>query len=99
MVAKHQFFWMRTEIHLVPDVVHVERADVVLDEGQGNDQGSKSAVIVVDRSQQLSLSIRLQPTFQVVSDVMQHVHMLAGRCFHRQSLHEQCTVFCRQFIG
>jgi hypothetical protein len=51
MISQHQLLRVWIEIDLVTDVAHVEYVDVVLHQRQGNDQGRKFSVIVVDHAQ------------------------------------------------
>src|SRR5687767_10655877 len=48
MVAEHQLARMRFQIDLPGEIRHVERADVVPDEGDGHDERYQSAAVLVD---------------------------------------------------
>jgi len=48
MITQHEFFRMRIQIHLIPNVVNLETLHVVLDQRERHDQWRESLMIILD---------------------------------------------------
>ena len=92
MIAQHQFFRMRIEIDLVTDVADVEDLDIVLDQGQRDDQGREPVMVISDHTQQLRFLVSAESCFEIPQHVLEDVHVLAHRRLHGQRLHEDLTI-------
>ena len=83
---------MRVEIDLILKVDHLQRPDVVFDQGEGHDEGSESSMVVVDDAPEL-ISFDLGELMAEVSDqVVQYVDMFANRRLDPERRHELGTV-------
>ena len=93
VVSQLQLQRVGVQVVLPREVRLIVEAHVVVDEGDGHDEGDMPLAIRGDDLQQLRLGIKGELLFEVPHDVLQDIAVLRRRGLEAQGLHEQSLIF------
>lgn len=92
MVSQLELQWVGVQIVLLLEVRLIIEAYVVIDEGDGHDEGNMPLAIVVDDLQQLLPGMGGELSLKIPHDVLQDIVMLRRGGLEAQGLHQELLI-------